>query len=97
MSHGIGTGQKCSKAVSKKDEFLQTDSLSPFFDVVDELLFTFLSIWGKFDPSASSESWEIDGIEFSVGVEVVKVLVELWNATAKTMNHDKGKSRFLIH
>ena len=78
--------------MSKKNEFLQTNSLSPFFNVVDKLLFTFFSIWGEVDPSASGKSWEINGIEFSVGVEVVKVLVELWNATAKAVNHDKGKT-----
>ena len=97
MSHAVGTGQKGSKAVSKKNEFLQTNSLPPFLDVIHKFLFTFLGIWSEVDSSASSESWEIDGIEFSVGVEVVKVLVELRNATAKAVNHDKGNSGLLVN
>lgn len=75
----------------KENEFLETDSLPPFFNVVDEFLFTFLGIWGEIDSSASGKSREIDGVEFSVGVEVVKVLVELRNTTAKAVNHDKGE------
>ena len=89
MSHSVTTRQESSKTVSKENEFLETDSLPPFFDVVDKFLFTFLGIWGEVDSGASGEPWEIYGVEFSVGVQVVKVLVELWNTTAKTMNHDK--------
>ena len=77
--------------MSKENEFLETDSLPPFFDVVDKFLFTFLSIRGEIDSGASGEPWEINGVEFSVGVEVVKVLVELRNTTAKAVNHDKWK------
>ena len=75
----------------KENEFLKTDSLPPFFDVVDKFLFTFLGIRGEIDSGASGESREIDGVEFSVGVQVVKVLVELRNTTAKAVNHDKWK------
>ena len=82
--------------MSKENKFLETDSLPPFFDVVDKFLFTFLGIRGEFDSGASGEPWEIYGVEFSVGVQVVKVLVELWNTTAKTMNHDKWDSSLLV-
>ena len=82
--------------MSKENKFLKTDSLPPFFDVVDKFLFTFLGIWGKVDSGASGESWEIYGVEFSVRVQVVKVLVELWNTTAKAMNHNKWDSSLLV-
>ena len=97
MTHSVGAGQEGSETVPKKDEFLQANSLPPFLNVVHKFLLTFLSIWGEVDSGTSSESWEIDGIESSVGVEVVKVLVELWNATTKAVNHDKRKSRLLVN
>ena len=110
MSYSIGmfncvpAGQVTTKTVSKKNKFLQTDSLSPLFDVVDEFLlsslvhkFPFLVSLGEVDPSASGESREIDGIEFSVGVKVVKVLVELRNATAKAVKHDVGNPRLFVN
>ena len=81
----------------KKDESLQTDPFPPFLNVVHKLLFTFISIRSEGDSSTSSKSWEVDGIEFSVGVKVVKVLVELWNATTKAVNHDKWKTRLFVN
>ena len=62
--------------MSKKDDFLQTNPFLSLLNIVHKFLFTSLSIGGEVDSSASSESWEVNGIEFSVGVEVVKVLVE---------------------
>ena len=100
MLNCVPAGQVTTKTVPKKYEFFQTNSLPPFLNVINKLLMTFLGepiSRSEVDSSASGESWEVDGIEFSVGVEVVKILVELWNATAETMNHDKGNSRFLIN
>ena len=81
----------------KENEFLETDSLPPFFNVVDKFLFTFLGIWGEADSSASGEPWEIYGVELSAGVEVVIVFVELRNTTAKAMDHDKRDSSLPVN
>ena len=96
MFNCVPAGHKATETVPKKNEFLQANFLSPFLNVAYKLMLTVCSVYvwimrGEVDSSASSKSWEVDGIEFSVGVKVVKVLVELWNATAKAMNHDKRK------
>ena len=96
MSHCIGTGQEPAKTVSKKDELLKTNSFTPFLDVVYKFLLALFSIWSELYSSASSKSRQVNSVDFPVGVKIVKVLVELWNATAKAVDHDKGNTSLFV-
>ncbi len=87
VPHGVRTTQITSKAVTKKNELIQSNRDPPLFKILYEQILIFFGVVGKLHACAASVAREVDAVEAAIGVKMVVVLVELWNATAKAVHH----------
>ena len=89
VGHRVGEREKPSETVTQQHKPLQTHSLSPPLQSRHKHSLHGLWVLGEGDASGAGKAWQVQSKQSPIRVQVVQILVELDDTTAKAMDEDE--------